>query len=47
MGGFLLIFGIPDEPPCYVRQCVLVLIVVLDFFKCLGFIYAIFLYMVH
>ena len=30
-------FGIPDVPPCYVRQCSLVLIIVLDFFKCLGF----------
>ena len=27
----------PDEPPCYVRQCSLVLSIVLDFFKCLGF----------
>ena len=30
-------FGILDEPPCYVRQCSLVLKIVLDFFKCLGF----------
>ena len=37
MWGFLLIFGIPDEPPCYVRQCSLVLNIVLNFFKCLGF----------
>ena len=35
--GFLLSFGIPDEPPCYVRQCLPVLRIVLDFFKCLGF----------
>ena len=35
--GFLLIFGILDEPPCYVRQCSLMLIIVLNFFECLGF----------
>ena len=35
--GFLLNFGIPDKPPCYVRQWSLVLIIVLNFFKCLGF----------
>ena len=35
--GFFLIFGIPDEPPCYVRQCSLVLYIVLNFVKCLGF----------
>ena len=35
--GFLLNFGIPDEPTCYVRQCLLMLSIVLTFFKCLGF----------
>ena len=35
--GFLLIFGILDKPPCYVRQCSLMLSIVLNFFKCLGF----------
>ena len=35
--GFLLDFGIPDKPPCYVRQCSLMLSIVLNFFKCLGF----------
>ena len=35
--GFLLNFGILDEPPCYVRQCSLMLSIVLNFFKCLGF----------
>ena len=36
-GDSFLFFGIPDEPPCYVRQCWLVLSIVLNFFKCLGF----------
>ena len=35
--GFLLIFGIPNEPPYYIRQCLLMLSIVLNFFKCLGF----------
>ena len=30
--GFLLNFGIPDKPPCYVRQCSLMLSIVLNFF---------------
>ena len=34
--GFLLNFGILDEPSCYVRQCSLVLEIVFYFFKCLG-----------
>ena len=35
--GFLFNFGILDKPPCYVRQCSLVLSIVFNFFKCLGF----------
>ena len=32
-----LILRILDEPPCYVRWCLLVLKIVLYFYKCLGF----------
>ena len=42
-----LILRILDKPPCYVRQCLLVFKIVLDFFICLGFICAVFLYMLH